>query len=114
MFFIVWERKSVYSRINHRAYGPKDIHPESPLVFLPPDEYNHVKKSRQTGRTRYFSEHGVARANPSQQRGMVCYHSLADSYPSVKNGSRQTKTAPGQVLPMKIIDSSEVLAKITT
>ena len=82
-------------------------------MFLPPDEYDQVKKSRQTGRTRYFSEHGVTRANPLQQRGMVCYHSLADSYPSVKNGSRQTKTAPGQVLPMKIIDSSEALAKIT-
>ena len=105
-----------YSRLGHRAYGPKTVHAEKTLHFLPPSDYNELKKqSRRSVRSKSLTASSGLHTRQifTQQSTQVQYHSLADSYPSAKTSPRRTKIASGQVLPMKILDRTKIAAKIT-
>ncbi len=117
VFVLVDRRERFYSRVGHRAYGPKDVHPGRPFLLVPPDKYGKLepfgilppKSSSHIKREPIKRELQQKHSN-----GIVQYHSLADSYPPVTDaGSRKIKLAPGQVLPMRVLDKSEVMAKIT-
>ena len=114
---IVGKRDGFYSSIGHRAYGPKeDVHAGRPLVCIPPDRFDDLESlgliPPGSLTTSHKETRRVYKQQQQQQNRVVQYHSLADSYPPLDR-SRQAKIAPGQVLPMKILDKSEVTAKIT-
>ena len=117
LFYLVGARQNFYHRIGHRAYGPKTEHAERALVFLPPNEYNELRSAKSSVRTRSMSsDYTLNECRRLQKNAMTQYHSLADGYSAssaTATSHQMTKIAPGQVLPMKILDKSKVTANVT-
>ena len=121
-YFTVDGRISFSPRLTHRAYGPKTVHAERSLHFLPPEDYEQLRNSRRRqfkANTTHPSEQVAAKSSQhvdqtlkqifSQTTPTAEYHTLASSL-----GLNHGRSPPGKkgsaspsILPMKVIDQPQ-------
>ena len=120
--FTVDGRISFSPRLTHRAYGPKTVHAERSLHFLPPEDYEQLRNSRRRqfkANATHPSEQVAAKSSQhvdqtlkqifSQTTPTAEYHTLASSL-----GLHHGRSPPGKkgsaspsILPMKVIDQPQ-------
>uniref|UniRef100_A0A1X7VBH3 Uncharacterized protein n=2 Tax=Amphimedon queenslandica TaxID=400682 RepID=A0A1X7VBH3_AMPQE len=92
-----------HSGINSRAYGPRTVHAESTLNFVPPNEYKARMRTRsKSPQQSQADHHSLAATLVPAQSSRVQYSSHAEG---MKNKRRTlSPPQPDKILPMKIID----------
>lgn len=80
-----------HSRVSHRAYGPKDVHPGRTLVFVPPNEF---KRMSRRSTTESLSTARNLRMNTHDDTGI-----LNNTYPShsLAMGSKDKSEVAGRI-----------------
>ena len=105
-----------------RATGPKDVHAERTLRFLPPKEYKRPRRRQEMGggsasshqpksRLTINSLEFESRTTKTRERSSsaVQYHSLADSIGGqLPRQHKKQKSVEIPVLPMKVLDRNSL------
>ena len=100
-------------RVNHRAYGPKSVHAERTLCFLPPKEYELLRKSKcstaatdtKPDQTADSTKHGGNSALQKIFSQTTEYHTLGNSmsWRHNKPAAQRGNSSPS-VLPMTVLE----------
>lgn len=101
------------SRVNHRAYGPKTVHAERTLYFLPPQEYEQLRKSRRSTAARDKKPDQTTDTNTlSGNNALQKIFSQATEYHTLGNSTSWCRNKPAaqrgnslpSVLPMTVLE----------